>query len=128
VSRVHRYIEVMYEALLEWLEEENVSWYDYPDDMVDAAKDYIYERVLEAPFEDTPCDNGRLSTVMFADYIFEGELWGDDHIWGELTDEVVFETADDAWKAVLCHEELVKFKKALKNNIKVKIVEGAVNG
>jgi hypothetical protein len=123
VSRVHRYIEVMYEALLEWLEEEN--WYDDPNDIVDVAKDYVYERVLEAPFEDTPCDNGRLSTVMFVDYIFEGELWGDDYIWGELTDEVVFETVDDAWKAVLCHDELVEFKKVM-NKIKVKIVEGVV--
>jgi hypothetical protein len=125
VSRVHRYIEVMYDLLLRWLDDEKAS-YEGELNMLNSASDFILAGLARAPQDARPCDNGFISVEVFVDYVFEDDLWPDDIIWGELDEKWQVGSVEDAKKLVKCYEELVKFKKALKNNIKVKIVEGVV--
>jgi hypothetical protein len=127
VSRVRRYIEVMYDLLLRWLDDEKAS-YEGELNMMNRASDFILAELVRAPQDARPCDNGFISVEVFVGYIFEGDLWDNDIIWGELDERWQVEGVEDAKKLVKCYEELVKFKKALKNNIKVKIVERGESG
>jgi hypothetical protein len=124
VSRVHKYIEVMYDLLLRWHDEK--ASYEGELNMINHASDFILAELAKAPQDDRPCDNGFISVEVFVGYVFEGDLWDDDIIWGELDERWQVEGVEDARKLVKCYEELVKFKRALKNNIKVRIVEGMV--
>ena len=127
MSRVHRHIEVMYDLLLRWLDDEKAS-YEGELNMMNHASDFILAELAKAPQHDRPCDNGVISVEVFIGYVFEGDPWDDDLIWGELDERWQVEGVEDAKRLVKCYEELVKFKKILKNNIKVKIVERGESG
>ncbi len=126
MSRVHRYIEVMYDLLLRWLDDEKT--YEGELNMINHASNFILAGLARAPQDVRPCDNGFISVEVFVDYVFMGDLWPDDIIWSELDEKWPVEGVEDARKLVKCYEELVKFKRALKNNIKVKIVERGESG
>jgi hypothetical protein len=123
---VRGYVEFMYDKLLEWLEDEELV-YDDVEEMVDHAYDFIYEKSLEAPEPDIPCDGGTLSIAMFLDYVFKGKLWSDSDIADDLLGWV-FEPEDlqDCIEVVNCFDELTRFRNALKRSIKVKIKVGGV--
>jgi hypothetical protein len=52
--------------------------------MLNHASSFISAKLARAPENDRPCDSGVVSVDVFVDYVFEGELWDDDMIWGEL--------------------------------------------
>jgi len=127
VSRVHRHIEVMYDLLLRWLGDEKAS-YEGELNMMNHASDFILAKLAKIPQDARPCDNGVISVEVFVEYMFMDDLWPDDLIWGELDERWQVESVEDVKKLVKCYEELVKFKRALKNSIKVKIVERGESG
>ena len=118
---IRRYIDLMFSALEEWLESEDEVWYDGPHEMLDHAVDYIHEKLWYAPDDETPCDSGALSTRMFVDYVFNGELPGDDDIEGYILEwiydpeYILPRDMHDIIEAVNCYEELKKFRDALPN-------------
>ena len=118
---IRGYIDFMYEKLLEWLDEDEV-WYGSFDEMLEDAIEYIYDELARAPEHLTPCDNGVLTTTMFADYVFNNRLWSDSDIADDLNGWV-FEPEDllDNMKVVACFEELTNFRDALPKLIKVKV-------
>lgn len=126
MSGVRRHVETMYGLLLEWLDGEGV--YSSPFNMLNHASNFISAKLARAPENGRPCDSGAVNTDVFVDYVFEGELWGDDMIWGELSEIWEVGGVDDARRLVKCYEELVRFKRALKNGIEVRIVEGVAGG
>jgi hypothetical protein len=119
---IRRYIEFMFDKLLEWLEDDEV-WYDSFDEMLDDVKDYIYEEVLRAPDDADviPCDRGSISIAMFVDYVFNGELPDD----GSIADDLCYvfepESLLECIEVGECYKELLKFRDALRSTIKVKI-------
>jgi len=117
---IRKYIEFMYDKLLEWLED-NETWYDSFDEMLDDAKDYIYEEMLKSPDDVIPCDHGSLSIAMFVDYVFNGEPPND----GSIADDIcyVFEPENllESIKVGECYEEMLKFRDALSSMVKVKV-------
>jgi hypothetical protein len=121
-AEIRRYIEFMFDKLLEWLEDDEV-WYDSFDEMLDDAKDYIYEEMLRAPDDADviPCDHGSLSIAMFVDYVFNGELPDD----GNIADDIsyVFEPENllECIEVGECYKELLRFRDALSSVIKVKV-------
>ena len=117
-----KYIEFMFEKLLEWLDDDEV-WYEDFDEMLEDAEDYIYEKLWHAPEDLTPCDGGSPSVGIFVDYIFNSKLWSD----SDIADTLLgwrFEPEDieEMRYVVSCYEELLKFRDALKS-IKVKVRE-----
>jgi hypothetical protein len=117
----------MYDLLLRWLDDERAS-YEGELNMMNRASDFILAGLARAPQDARPCDNGLISVEVFVEYVFMDDLWPDDLIWGELDERWEVRSVEDARKLVKCFEELVRFKEALKNNIKVKIVEGGESG
>jgi hypothetical protein len=121
---IRKYIEFMFDKLLEWLEDDKV-WYDNFDEMLDDVKDYIYEEMLRAPDDADviPCDHGSLSIAMFVDYVFNDKLPDD----GNIADDIcyVFEPENllENIEVGECYKELLKFRDALPKLIKVKVVE-----
>jgi hypothetical protein len=121
---IRKYIEFMFDKLLEWLEDDEV-WYDSFDEMLDDVKDYIYEEMLRAPDDANviPCDHGSLSVSMFVDYVFNGKLPDD----GSIADDIcyVFEPENllENMQVGECYKEMLKFRDALGSMIKVKVVE-----
>lgn len=122
MSGVRRHVETMYGLLLEWLDCEGV--YSSLLNMLNHASSFTSARLAGASENDRPCDSGVASVDVFVDYVFEGELWDDDMVWGELSEIWEVGGVDGARRLVKCYEELVRFKRALKNGIKVRIVEG----
>ncbi len=122
MSGVRRHVETMYGLLLEWLDGEGV--YSSLPSMLNHASSFISAGLARAPESDRPCDNGVVSVDVFVDYVFKGELWDDSMIWGELSEIWEVGGVGDARRLVKCYEELVRFKRALENGIKVRIAEG----
>jgi hypothetical protein len=124
---IREYINLMFDALEEWLEDE--VWYDEPEEMLEDAEEHIYEKLWYAPEDKTPCDNGVLSTRMFVNYVLDGELLDVDDIEGYILEwiydpeYILPRDINDIIEAVNCYEELLAFRRALKS-IKVKVVEG----
>jgi hypothetical protein len=113
-------VNMMYEALLKWLEEEET--YKGFMEMIESAEEYIDNVLIKTNHANKLCDKGLISIQLFLSHIFFNESWDTSSIFYTLVEEVIdVASLKDAKKAVSCLRELLKFQKALKN-IEVKIV------
>jgi len=113
-------INMMYEALLKWLEENET--YDNFEGMIESAEEYIDNFLIETNYVSKLCDKGLITVPMFTSYIFLGEPWDGSSIFYTLVEDVIdVESLKDAKRAAACFRELLQLKKALRN-VEVKIV------